>query len=64
MLMLHVFFFLIMQAFVLKYILFFHDELKDALSMPQNWGLRTLSAKSQSVPSNVFSSLSEDVKVR
>ncbi|KAL1319517.1 hypothetical protein HN51_071784 [Arachis hypogaea] len=51
------------QAFALKYILFFRNELKDALFMPQNRVLRGSSSKSQSVPSNVFSSLTEDLKV-
>ncbi|RDX98618.1 Ubiquitin carboxyl-terminal hydrolase MINDY-3, partial [Mucuna pruriens] len=50
------------QAFVLKYILFFHDELKDALSMPLDCDSSTL-LKSQSVPSNNFSSLTEGVKL-
>ncbi|XP_054803925.1 uncharacterized protein LOC129307083 [Prosopis cineraria] len=50
------------QAFVLKYILF-HGELKDATTMPHYQGLNVLS-KSQSFPSNNFSSLSEDVKMR
>ncbi|KAK7380473.1 hypothetical protein VNO78_32984 [Psophocarpus tetragonolobus] len=50
------------QAFVLKYILFFRDELKDVLSMPLDCGPSTL-LKSQSVPSNNFSLLTEGVKV-
>ncbi|XP_020232065.1 ubiquitin carboxyl-terminal hydrolase MINDY-3 isoform X2 [Cajanus cajan] len=50
------------QAFVLKYIIFFSDELKDALYMPHK-GLGA-SFKSQSVPSYNFSSLTEGVKVR
>ncbi|XP_029130057.1 ubiquitin carboxyl-terminal hydrolase MINDY-3 isoform X1 [Cajanus cajan] len=49
------------QAFVLKYIIFFSDELKDALYMPHK-GLGA-SFKSQSVPSYNFSSLTEGVKV-
>ncbi|XP_061341999.1 uncharacterized protein LOC133288292 [Gastrolobium bilobum] len=51
------------QAFVLKYIIFFSDEVKDASHMPQNRGLGAL-FKSQSVPSSNFSSLTEGVKVR
>ncbi|PNX73999.1 protein FAM188A-like protein, partial [Trifolium pratense] len=50
------------QALVLKYILFFLDELKDSVSMPQNWDPST-KFKSQTVPSNNFSSLTEDVKI-
>ncbi|KAL2324626.1 hypothetical protein Fmac_023684 [Flemingia macrophylla] len=50
------------QAFVLKYIVFFTDELKDASYIPQK-GLGAI-FKSQSVPSYNFSSLPEDVKVR
>ncbi|XP_061365889.1 uncharacterized protein LOC133309169 [Gastrolobium bilobum] len=50
------------QAFVLKYILFFRDDLKDVLGTPQNRDLSML-FKSQSVPSNNFSSLTESVKV-
>ncbi|RDX62040.1 Ubiquitin carboxyl-terminal hydrolase MINDY-3, partial [Mucuna pruriens] len=50
------------QAFVLKYIIFFSDELKDVSCMPQK-GLGA-SFKSQSVPSYNFSSLTEGVKVR
>ncbi|GAU46702.1 hypothetical protein TSUD_287910 [Trifolium subterraneum] len=50
------------QAFVLKYIIFFLDELKDSVSMPQNWDPST-KFKSQTVPSNNFSSLTEDVKM-
>lgn len=48
---------------MLKYILFFSDELKDVSHMPQNRGLG-VSYKSHSVPSYNFSSLSEGVKVR
>lgn len=52
------------QAFVLKYILFFPDELvKVAPGMAQNLGSRSLS-KSQFVASNNFASLTEDVKAR
>ncbi|KAK7270940.1 hypothetical protein RJT34_26476 [Clitoria ternatea] len=50
------------QAFVLKYILFFYDELKDILSLPLNQG-PSISFKGQSVPSDSFSSLTEGVKV-
>ncbi|XP_027357855.1 ubiquitin carboxyl-terminal hydrolase MINDY-3-like isoform X2 [Abrus precatorius] len=50
------------QAFVLKYILFFRDEVKDVLSLPLNQGPSTL-FNSQSFPSNNFSSLTEGVKV-
>ncbi|KAI9078625.1 hypothetical protein K1719_039374 [Acacia pycnantha] len=49
------------QAFVLKYILF-HGE-SNVTTMPHNQGLSALS-KSQSFPSNDFSSLNEDVKAR
>ncbi|KAG4984095.1 hypothetical protein JHK87_028844 [Glycine soja] len=50
------------QAFVLKYILFFSDELKDVSCMsPEGLGA---SFKSQSVPSYNFSSLTEGEKVR
>jgi hypothetical protein len=52
-----------LQAFVLKYILFFLDELKDSVSMPHNWDPST-KLKTQTVPSNNFSSLTEDVKIR
>ncbi|CAL0316034.1 unnamed protein product [Lupinus luteus] len=51
-----------MQAFVLKYILFFSDELKEVPSVP-NRGLGS-SSKSQPVPSFDFASLSEGVKLR
>jgi hypothetical protein len=54
---------LILQAFVLKCILFFLDELKDSVSMPHNWDPST-KLKTQTVPSNNFSSLTEDVKIR
>ncbi|KAK7343732.1 hypothetical protein VNO77_12724 [Canavalia gladiata] len=50
------------QAFVLKYILFFNDELKDASHMSQKG--TDASFKSQSVPSYNFSSLTEVVKIR
>ncbi|XP_012567704.1 uncharacterized protein [Cicer arietinum] len=50
------------KAFVLKYILFFLDELKDTVSLQQNWDPST-KFKSQIVSSNNFSSLTEDVKV-
>ncbi|TKY51397.1 siah E3 ubiquitin protein ligase 2 [Spatholobus suberectus] len=50
------------QAFVLKYILFFNDELKDVSCMPQKGP--GASFKSQSVPSYNFSSFTEGVKVR
>ncbi|KAK7270433.1 hypothetical protein RIF29_23564 [Crotalaria pallida] len=50
------------QAFVLKYILFFSDELKNASTVP-NRGPGS-SFKSQSVPSFDFSSLTEGVKLR
>ncbi|XP_020238095.1 ubiquitin carboxyl-terminal hydrolase MINDY-3 [Cajanus cajan] len=50
------------QAFVLKYILFFLDELKDVSSMPLNCGPGSL-LKSQYVPSYNFSLLTEGVKV-
>ncbi|CAJ2666277.1 unnamed protein product [Trifolium pratense] len=50
------------QALVLKYILFFLDELKDSVSMPQNWD-PSAKFRSQTVPSNNFSSLTEDVKI-
>ncbi|KAK7279840.1 hypothetical protein RJT34_24899 [Clitoria ternatea] len=50
------------QAFVLKYILFFMDELKDVSHMPQKGP--GASFKSQSVPSYNFSSLTEGGKVR
>ncbi|KAG5152701.1 hypothetical protein JHK84_029173 [Glycine max] len=50
------------QAFVLKYILFFSDELKDVSCMsPEGLGA---SFKSQSIPSYNFSSLTEGEKVR
>jgi hypothetical protein len=53
-----------LQAFVLKYILFFPDELgKVAPGMAQNLGSRSLS-KSQFVASNNFASLTEDAKAR
>ncbi|CAK8573392.1 unnamed protein product [Lathyrus sativus] len=48
------------QAFVLKYIIFFSNELSRT---PQNRGLG-MSSKSHSVPSYNISSLTEDVKVR
>ncbi|CAI8604353.1 unnamed protein product [Vicia faba] len=48
------------QAFVLKYIIFFSNELS---RIPQNRGLG-VSSKSHSVPSYNISSLTEDVKVR
>ncbi|XP_058769871.1 uncharacterized protein LOC131643624 [Vicia villosa] len=48
------------QAFVLKYIIFFGNELS---RIPQNRGLG-VSSKSHSVPSYNISSLTEDVKVR
>ncbi|CAL5209402.1 unnamed protein product [Lathyrus oleraceus] len=48
------------QAFVLKYIIFFSNELS---RVPQNRGLG-VSSKSHSVPSYNISSLTEDVKVR
>lgn len=52
------------QAFVLKYILFFPDELgKFAPNTPQNLGSRRLS-KSQCVASYNFASLTEDAKAR
>ncbi|KAE9611347.1 hypothetical protein Lal_00011761 [Lupinus albus] len=51
-----------MQAFVLKYILFFSDELKEVPSVP-NRDLGS-SSKSQLVPSFDFASLSEGVKLR
>ncbi|KAL2995364.1 hypothetical protein AAZX31_10G213400 [Glycine max] len=48
------------QAFVLKYILFFSDELKDVSCMsPEGLGA---SFKSQSIPSYNFSSLTEDFR--
>ncbi|XP_004496476.1 uncharacterized protein [Cicer arietinum] len=50
------------QAFVLKYIIFFSDELKELSRMPQNRGLGA-SCKSYSVPYNL-SSLTDSVKVR
>ncbi|KAE9621068.1 hypothetical protein Lal_00019277 [Lupinus albus] len=50
------------QAFVLKHIIFFHDELKDVLAMARNQGMGT-TVKSQSLPSNNFSSPAEGVKV-
>lgn len=54
----------VLQAFVLKYILFFPNELgKVAPGMSQNLGSRRLS-KSQCVSSNNFASLTEDVKAR
>ena len=48
---------------MLKYIIFFCDELKDVSSMPKHRGLGA-SFKSQSGPSCNFSSLTEGVKVR
>lgn len=52
------------QAFVLKYILFFSNELgKVAPGMTQNLGSRRLS-KSQCFASNNFASLTEDAKAR
>lgn len=57
-------FFLIVQAFVLKYLLFFPDELgKFAPNMPQNLGSGRLT-KSQYVASSNFNSLTEDAKAR
>ncbi|KAL5195290.1 Ubiquitin carboxyl-terminal hydrolase MINDY-3 [Glycine soja] len=50
------------QAFVLKYIIFFSDELKDVSCMSQKGPGAAF--KSQSVPSYNFSSLTEDEKVR
>ncbi|WVZ14451.1 hypothetical protein V8G54_012017 [Vigna mungo] len=50
------------QAFVVKHIIFFSDELKDVPRLPQK-GLGA-SFKSLSVPSYNFSSLTEGVKVR
>ncbi|KAG5075263.1 hypothetical protein JHK84_056494 [Glycine max] len=49
------------QAFVLKYIIFFSDELKDVSCMSQKGPGAAF--KSQSVPSNNFSSLTEGEKV-
>ena len=54
------FFPLTFQTFVLKYIIFFSNELS---RVPQNRGLG-VSSKSHSVPSYNISSLTEDVKVR
>lgn len=52
------------QAFVLKYLLFFPDELgKFSPNTPQNLGSRRLS-KSQCVASYNFASLTEDAKAR
>lgn len=51
------------QAFVLKYIIFFSDELKELSRMPQNRGLGA-SSKSHPVPSYNISSLTDGVKVR
>ncbi|KAI4352972.1 hypothetical protein L6164_007173 [Bauhinia variegata] len=51
------------QAFVFKYILFFAKDLKGASIMPQNRGSIAL-FKNQPIPSNNFSSITEDVKVR
>ncbi|ESW15525.1 hypothetical protein PHAVU_007G079400 [Phaseolus vulgaris] len=50
------------QAFVLKHIIFFCDELKDVSCMPQKGP--GASFKSLSVPSYNFSALTEGVKVR
>ncbi|KAL4333029.1 hypothetical protein GQ457_07G022480 [Hibiscus cannabinus] len=52
------------QAFVLKHLLFFPDELgKVAVNMPQNLSSRR-SPKSQYVASNNFSAFTEDAKTR
>lgn len=54
----------VLQAFVLKYILFFSDELgKVAPGMAQNLGSRRLS-NSPCFASNNFASLTEDEKAR
>lgn len=56
--------FLVLQAYVLKYILFFPNELgKVPPGMTQNLGARRLS-ESQCVASNNFPSLNEDAKAR
>ncbi|KAJ7969827.1 hypothetical protein O6P43_008107 [Quillaja saponaria] len=52
------------QAFVLKYILFFRDELAQGVPItPQSWGARKL-CQSQPVPSDNVSSFTEDAKAR
>lgn len=55
---------LVLQAFVLKYLIFFPDDLgKVEPNMPENVDSRRFS-KSESVTSNMFSSLTEDGKAR
>ncbi|XVF39090.1 hypothetical protein PTKIN_Ptkin01aG0007400 [Pterospermum kingtungense] len=51
------------QAFVLKHLLFFPDELKAGQSMPQILSSRRLS-KNQYVASNNFTAFTEDAKAR
>ena len=55
---------MVVQAFVLKHLLFFPNEIGEVTSnVPQNLGSGGLS-KSQYVASDNFSSLTEDAKAR